>query len=528
MNKKVAIGLLGTTLDRGASPKRWEQWRPTVSLHQHNDLLLDRYHMLYQARFKELAELIKTDINLVSPATKVILEEIELGDPWDFESVFGSLYDYAAGYDFDPEKEDYYIHITTGSHVAQICLFLLTESHHLPAKLIQTSPVNHRRHDPIGTYSITNLDLSRYDQIAMRFNAEIKNDIEFLKSNIKTQNPQFNDLIAMIEKVAMRSQEPLLLTGATGAGKSQLAKRIYELKKNNFQISGRFVEVNCATLRGDSAISTLFGHKKGAFTGAATDRHGLLKEADQGILFLDEVGELGLDEQAMLLHAIEEKTFYPLGSDRQVESSFQLICGTNQDLKKAVTKGTFREDLLARINLWHFELPGLNERREDIAPNIDYELSQITRKTGERVTFNHEAREKFTNFATSPEAIWKANFRDLNAAITRMSTLAERGRIKKQTVEAEIKRLKVNWQSATAKNDDLSLLLGKDAKDKYDRFDLAQLADVIKVCRQSNTLSEAGRKLFAVSRESKAKPNDADRLKKYLNRFGLNWLDIKN
>ncbi len=97
-------------------------------------------------------------------------------------------------------------------------------------------------------------------------------------------------------------------------------------------------------------MSALFGHKRGAFTGAQSDRAGLLKEADGGLVFLDEIGELGLDEQAMLLRALEEKTFLPLGSDKPVKSDFQLIAGTNRDLRASVSEKRFREDLLARIN----------------------------------------------------------------------------------------------------------------------------------------------------------------------------------
>src|SRR5262249_21144841 len=116
--------------------------------------------------------------------------------------------------------------------------------------------------------------------------------------------------------------------GPTGAGKSQLARRIYELKVARHQIAGAFVDVNCATLRGDAAMSTLFGHRKGAFTGAVQDRPGLLRAADGGLLFLDEIGELGLDEQAMLLRAVEEKRFLPVGADKEVASDFRLIAGT--------------------------------------------------------------------------------------------------------------------------------------------------------------------------------------------------------
>lgn len=238
--------------------------------------------------------------------------------------------------------------VTTGTHVAQICLFLLTEAHYLPGKLLQTGPPKRKVPNEPGNYSIIDLDLSKYDRIVSRFHKETHDDLSFLKSGIETRNRQFNSLIEQIEHVAINSAAPLLLTGPTGAGKSRLAKRVYELKKTRRQVSGPFVEVNCATLRGDAAMSALFGHVKGAFTGAVKDRPGLLKTADNGILFLDEVGELGVDEQAMLLRALEEKRFLPVGADTEIESSFQLICGSNRDLKAQVRQGNFREDLLAR------------------------------------------------------------------------------------------------------------------------------------------------------------------------------------
>src|SRR6185369_16384168 len=162
---------------------------------------------------------------------------------------------------------------------------------------------------------------------------------------------------------------------------------------------------------------------------------------DGGILFLDEIGELGVDEQAMLLRALEDKTFLPLGSDREVTSNFQLIAGTNRDLGKEVAAGNFREDLFARINLWTFRLPALRERREDIEPNLAYELEEATKLLGVRVTMSREARERFLAFATSKEASWAGNFRDFNAAVTRMATLAQGGRISVSDVAEEVGRL---------------------------------------------------------------------------------------
>ena len=335
---------------------------------------------------------------------------------WDFEQVYGALHDFATGYPFVPDQEDYLVHVTTGTHVVQICLFLLAESRHIPARLIQASPPPQRRPGAPGRFAIIDLDLSKYDRLASRFMREQREGLSFLKSGIDTRSLKFNRLIERIEQVALASRAPLLLMGPTGAGKSRLARRIFELKKARRQVSGDFVELNCATLRGDAAMSALFGHRKGAFTGAVQDRPGLLRAADRGVLFLDEIGELGADEQAMLLRALEHKTFLPLGADREVRSEFQLLAGTNRDLPAATRQGRFREDLLARINLWTFELPGLADRPEDIAPNLDYELAEYARTEGSQVTFNREARDRFLDFAASAGARWTGNFRDFNAA----------------------------------------------------------------------------------------------------------------
>jgi transcriptional regulatory protein RtcR len=527
--KNIVIGLLGTMLDDGRGGARWQKWRPTVSICQQEDLLIGRFELLYTPKFEKLAKLISEDIRSVSPETEVNAVPLDFKDPWDFEEVYGALHDFARNYSFDPDRNDYLVHITTGSHVAQICLYLLTESRLIPGKLLQTSPPDRAKQSTPGQYSIIDLDLSKYDKIASRFRREAKDDISFLKSGIETRNVKFNKLMEMIERVAIRSKAPLLLMGPTGAGKSQLAKKIYELKKARRQVQGNLIEVNCATLRGDMAMSSLFGHIRGAFTGAIEDRPGLLMTANKGLLFLDEIGELGLDEQAMLLRALEEKTFLPVGAVKESTSDFQLICGTNRDLAREVERGKFREDLLARINLWSFYLPGLKERPEDIEPNIEYELDLYARTHGEHITFNREARDLFIKFSSSPEAAWQANFRDLNGAITRMATLAEGGRINEAVVKAEMERLRKVWGKAAPLHANQRILndfLTHDELSGIDAFDQAQLAFVLSMCKELSSLSEAGRKLFNISREKKAMPNDADRLSKYLAKYGIDWQKI--
>lgn len=524
MRPLTVIGFLGSTLDAGKfSSGRWNKWRPTVGLAMHQDLRVDRLVLLHGSTHRRLADLLEEDIASVSPETRVEKRVLDFKDAWDFEEVYGKLLDFALAEQFDPEAEDYLIHITTGTHVAQICLFLLTEARYLPGRLLQTQPVRGSL-DPSGSWSMIDLDLSRYDSIATRFAVASAESTSFLKSGIDTRNPAFNRMIDEIEQVAARSRSPMLLMGPTGAGKSQLARRIYELKKLKHQVAGTFVEVNCATLKGDSAMSALFGHRKGAFTGAVADRPGLLRAADKGMLFLDEIGELGLDEQAMILRAIEDRRFFPVGSDKEVASDFHLIAGTNRDLGEAVAAGVFREDLYARLNLWTFRLPGLSQRREDIEPNLDYELDRFAEREGDRVTFNKEARQRYLAFAMSSEASWAGNFRDLAASITRMATLSPKGRIDTDCIDAEILRLRRLWSVQSKMEPGLVAgLLGPDALEQLDLFDVVQLEEVLRVCRDSRSLSDAGRTLFSASRARRTIANDADRLRKYLARFGLDW-----
>ena len=536
--KTSVVSVLGMVKDAagGKTDARWHCWRPNIGLAQQERLPIDEFHLIILPRDLELAELVKKDISSVSPKTKVILHEVAIKNAWDFEEVYGVFYDLAQKPCFHEDKTVYYIHISTGSHVEQICLFLLAESHNLPGKLVQTSPKEGHAvrdaKDPKGRIDVIDLDLSRYDKIARRFERKRQSDLAFLKQGIATRSKSFNKLIETIERVAVRSTRPMLLCGPTGAGKTQLASLIYELRRRNCGLKGKYVKVNCAALSGELVQSALFGYRKGAFTGAIADTDGYIKEADGGVLFLDEIGTLPSDTQALLLKAIEEKTFRPIGAKTDEHSDFQLICGTNGDLESAAENGKFRRDLLERINLWSFNLPGLADRREDIEPNIEYEIERYSRETKEHISFSREARKRFVDFALDPATPWTGNFRELNAMITRMATLAEGGRISTAVVEDEIQRSrasakKQNPHKADSESGiDLRTLLGADYASRFDSFDLAQLSYVVSVCRESKTMADAAKKLFSVSRLSKKSSNDTDRLSKYLARFGLKFKEL--
>ncbi|OUS24222.1 transcriptional regulator [Gammaproteobacteria bacterium 45_16_T64] len=533
--RDVVFGFLGQTMDavsqrRGKFEKRFERWRPTISLVQHPATLpLQRLVLLHHANEVELRDIIIADIAEVAPQVEVELHQINFDSPWDFNQVFPVLYRFISEYPFDLENENYYFHLTTGSNIQQASVFLSVGARYFPGQLLQSGP---DATAAIGS-KLDIIDLGNAPKaVSDIFNQQRKQGADFLKRGIPTKNQAFNTMIQQIERVAIRSKAPMLVTGPTGAGKSNLASRIYDLKKQRHEMVGKFVEVNCATIVGEnSAMATLFGHTKGAYTGAISARDGLLKKADNGLLFLDEIGDLKLDEQAMLLRALEAKKFYPLGSDVEVSSEFQLICGTNKDLRVEVIEGRFREDLFARINLFTYRLPGLAERREDIEPNLAYELDRYQYDHGSQIRMTPAAKKQYLHFALSKEALWKGNFRDLNASVVRMGTLADAATIDGESVATEIDALKYLWgggESIDGKPEvvELSQYLSPEMLADMDKIDQLVCASVIETCLRSKSASHAGRELYHVSRLKRSKPNDGARITALLVKYGIRFQDL--
>ena len=521
--KTVVISLLGTERDQEDSS--WSPNRELTNLKnkQGHPFPIDQILLIYNENsHRELAESVKQSIQIQSPKTVVTLKQLYRQNPWNFEEAFDVYYNFANAFQPDPDTH-YYLHLNTGTHTDQICFFLLAERHYIPAQLLQTIPPNAEH--PYSSFTTVNLNLETYQSFLKHHEQKAQTLLDTLKSGIETKNKAFNELIEEIKDVTPHSKLPILLDGPTGAGKTKLAKLIYKCKKKEQHLPGEFISVNCATFSGDLARSELFGHTKGAFTGAEKDRDGHLKEADGGVLFLDEIGELPLDTQAMLLKALDNGEFRPLGGANDVKSDFQLICGTNRDLRKEVAKGRFRKDLLYRINTWTFTLPGLADRREDIEPNIQYELQQCEEELKYRPTFEPAAKAAFLKFAHAPTTRWEGNFRDLHAAMMRMATLAKDGKITEDIVRKEIKRLQYNASNASI-DETLSQLLGSDYQTRFDAIALAQLQYAIPIFKSSKSAAEAGRKLFNVSLEQLEKPNFSDRASKFLKEFGLSFKDL--
>ena len=237
----------------------------------------------------------------------------------------------------------------------------------------------------------------------------------------------------------------------------------------------------------------------------------------------------------MLLRALESKRYFPMGSDNVAKSNFTLICGSNLNLDKCVEEGTFRDDLLARIDLWSFKLPRLRERKEDIAPNLVYELDRFKKSKSMKVKFNKEAKSAYLKFALSDEALWVRNFRDLSASMERMGILSDEGVITEEVVMAEIMRLKALWRvnkPKTSCNIDWvvnAVCAAGGSLQSISRHDAAVLREVIEVCRASKNARTAAITLYSVREDEHSTlpiSNPGARLANYLKRYELTYKNV--
>jgi DNA-binding NtrC family response regulator len=221
------------------------------------------------------------------------------------------------------------------------------------------------------------------------------------------QSPRARQVLRLIEKLG-NCRWPALLLGETGTGKEVVAREIHARNPQ-----GPFVTIDCSSMVGPLMESELFGHVKGAFTGAAGNKIGLIEAANGGTAFFDEIGELPLDLQAKLLRVLQEKEFRPLGSLTTRRSDFRIIAATNRDLAKEVERGTFRRDLYFRLNVINIRLAPLRERKEDIPALINHFLKRV----GGNHTLTAEVMELLLSFE------WPGNIRELENCIQHMAAI---------------------------------------------------------------------------------------------------------
>jgi PAS domain S-box-containing protein len=229
-------------------------------------------------------------------------------------------------------------------------------------------------------------------------------------------SPALNALLSRVTKVA-GSDSTVLITGETGTGKELVARAIHRRSRRS---SKAFVAVNCAAISRELVASELFGHEKGAFTGATQRRLGRFELADGGTIFLDEVGELFPETQVALLRVLQERTFERVGGTQPIRVDVRVIAATNRDLNEAIDSGTFRQDLLYRLNVFPLEAPPLRERREDIPVLVEYFVGRYARTAGK--TFRRLNKRTLELLRSYP---WPGNVRELQNVIERSVIVCE-------------------------------------------------------------------------------------------------------
>lgn len=246
------------------------------------------------------------------------------------------------------------------------------------------------------------------------------------KERILGESQKIKEILELIERIAP-TESRVLITGENGTGKELVAKAIYRMSKRRDK---PFIEVNCAAIPNELIESELFGHEKGAFTGATSQRIGKFEQADGGTIFLDEVGDMNLSAQAKVLRTLEEGKIERVGGNRLIEVDVRVIAATNKNLIEEIKKGNFREDLYHRLNVIPIQVPPLRERREDIPILIKAFTEEICKRNGIPLK---NFSERAINYLKGLE--WSGNVRELKNMIERLIILTRKNIIDIQDIE---------------------------------------------------------------------------------------------
>lgn len=253
----------------------------------------------------------------------------------------------------------------------------------------------------------------------------------FQFENFISQARRMRNVIETAAQVARR-ESTVLLTGESGTGKELLAKAIHQ---NSLRSAKPFITINCGALPETLAESELFGHRKGSFTGATSDRAGKFEAANEGTIFLDEVGELPLPIQVKLLRVIQEREIDKIGNPHPLKVNVRIVAATNRNLKNLVEDGTFREDLYYRLSVVSIELPPLRERRDDIPLLVRHFLREFSARYGiPSLSVSEEAMQSLTKYH------WPGNVRELQNVVERLAVLAKGDLLELQDLPEEIRR----------------------------------------------------------------------------------------
>ena len=345
-----------------------------------------------------------------------------------------------------------FIVMTSYAEVQNAVLAMKSGANDYIAKPVQPDILLQKIHDAINAANRTDASETapapKEERTGKVFPANNSNDTNARENESSTPSryiegtsevsKQLYDYVRLVAPTPMS----VLILGASGTGKEYVAHRIHELSQRKDK---PFFALDCGAIPKDVAASEFFGHAKGAFTGAVTDKKGAFEVANGGTLFLDEVGNLSYDVQVQLLRAIQERKIRPLGSTKEIDVDIRLVCATNENLEKAVAEGTFREDLYHRINEFTIYMPALKDRGTDIFLFANLFLRLANEELGRNIIgFDAKASEMLMRYE------WPGNLRELNNVVKRSVLLCRGDKI-------GVEQLNMSMTNTSTKPKDLSL-----------------------------------------------------------------------
>ncbi len=414
--------------DFGGADLDGEQLGPVLSLL--NERSFQRVVLFCTgSRYIERARSVQEIARRTDPGVKFNFVDVELSSPIDYQEIYtelkGAIDQFMPSIEHLPYRLS--VLLDPGTPPMQTCWFLLVASGYLPAELLQGVPARYAG----GSYKARSVELKdgsfphvfigrREADETPRVEPPPDQDtapsdlwIKSSQTKVIGTAPPFRELMDTIQRVAQYDVS-VVIHGETGTGKEVVARLLHETSSRR---EGPFVAVNCASIAASLAESELFGHKKGAFTGANSDRLGQFRAAHGGTLFLDEFGDLPSEIQAKLLRALEDHTISPVGSDATRAVDVRVIAATNQEIDSLISKGAFRRDLYERLNQIGVELPPLRRRREDIPLLVRRFVEEWNERYNERKGMSEETMTYLSEYP------WPGNVRELQNTVTSLCAM---------------------------------------------------------------------------------------------------------
>jgi transcriptional regulatory protein RtcR len=522
MKRKVVFGLLDSNQDASRKQDRWGSWRPTIAISQHPDFTISRYELLHEQRDAELVGEIVEDLLTVSPETEVRTWELTDGTLGDFSSSLKSLGDFAASYRFLVEADDYYLHVSNLAVPAQLAMVFLASHGIAPARILQSRmPPN--SDDILGSYEMIDVRPGgAVDRIVGE--STLNNSIErSLRGGVDCRNPHFNGTIRRMASILTRKNLSMIITGKRGTGKSTLARRFYQAKRERSLLDGPLIEVDCTRLP-PGHIPQILRHFTALGGGELPDAVRITPaEGINGVLLMRNLEALAVEDQIALEETLQ---FGALAHEMPgLPCEFQLVATSRTALHELTQLYRFFIPLAERLAVWEFRLLPLSERMADFPAYFEDEVTQQFVEFSTSLRFRGPAKRKYLELAMSGQSNWEFSLEDLHRSLSRLAINSADEGITAEMVKAEFERLHEEWAEEVCE-DPLLQMVPPEKRYELDLFQKTQLLEVVRICMRSRSLSEAGRRLFASSRARKKSVNDADRLRKYLQRFGLEWKNI--